>query len=130
MKGCLKRIGALLLTIVLSVCVLTSCYWYMEKYDLDLVSKATVTEWSFDEETDMYTVFVEGLAQNNRGETLEDVVAYVDFYDELGDPIYTASSSTSIDYMEAGEIWHYAMLIETKTIPTEWTVSVYAYIYD
>ena len=128
MKGCLKRIGALLLTVALSVCVLTSCFMRMEKHELDLVSKATVTVRSFDEETGVYTVLVEGLAQNNTGETLYDVTAYMDFYDEFGDPI-EMYGITSIEYMEAGEIWHYARLAETKTVPTEWEISVYSYTY-
>ena len=128
MKGWMKKAGAVCLTAALSACMLTACdpasVW---GYELELVSKPTIAEQAFDEETGMYTILVEGLAQNNTGFYLTSASVSITLYDELGDPIdYTGYSY--IEGMDLGEVWHYCSLIELDAIPAE--VEVYAHGSD
>ena len=126
MKGWMKKVGALCLTVALAICTLTACSPY-EDYTLDLVSETTITEQAFDETTGLHTILVEGLAQNNTGIYLTSANILIGLYDELGDPIdYTGYAY--IDGMDVGEVWHYYALIETDVVPVE--VEVFAYGND
>ena len=125
MKGWMKKLGALCLATALATCTLTACDpgWY----ELDLVSKATITEQAFDEETGLHTILVEGLAQNNTGIYLTSASISIALYDELGDPLDN-SGYAYISGMDVGEVWHYYALIETDVVPVE--VEVFAYGND
>ena len=127
MKGWMKRLSALCLTASLATCALTACVPEYDGYDLDLVSKATITEVGYDEKTGLHTILIEGLAQNNTGYALTSANVWVEVYDELGDLI-DDSGYAYIDGMDVGEIWHYYALIELETVPTE--VEVFAYGND
>ena len=121
MKGWMKKAGALCLTAALAVVPLTSCYTY---YDLELYSKPTMSEISFDEETGLHTILVEGLVQNITGEQITiQVDAYL--YDEYGDNM--ASVTKKMPYAEPGEIWHYYVLIKTEDVPTDFEVEARYY---
>lgn len=124
MKGCVKKVGAALLTAALSFSALTACT--PSVYNLELVSKPTITVQSFDEETGLHTVLVEGLAQNNSGQSWHYVYASADFYDELGDPMDTLYGWESIEFIDVDEVWHYYMLVETEIVPTSVEIDVYA----
>ena len=121
MIGWMKKAGALCLTAALAVAPLTSCYTY---YDLELYSKPTMSEISFDEETGLHTILVEGLVQNITGEQITiQVDAYL--YDEYGDNM--ASGTKKMPYAEPGEIWHYYVLIKTEDVPTDFEVEARYY---
>ena len=124
MKGWMKKLGAVCLATALSACTLTACTLPYTRQDLELVSKPTMTERGFDEETGMYTILVEGWAANNSGLILTDAYAYVYLYDELGDELEDYGYAY-IAGMDAYEVWHYYALIETETIPTDIEVSAY-----
>ena len=129
MKGWMKKAGAVCLTAALSACMLTACdpasVW---GYELELVSKPTITEQAFDEETGLHTILVEGLAQNNTGICLTSANVSITLYDELGDPI-DDTGYAYIDGMDVGEVWHYYALIELKTVPAEVKVNTYGNDY-
>ena len=121
MKGWMKKAGALCLTAALAVVPLTSCYIY---YDLELYSKPTMSEISFDEETGLHTILVEGLVQNTMGEQVTiQVRAYL--YDEYGDTM--VSDAKQMYYVEPGEIWHYYILVKTEEVPTDLEVEARYY---
>ena len=126
MKGWMKKLGAACLATALSACTLTSCTPYYSDYELELVSKPTMTVRGFDEETGMHTILVEGWAYNNSGIVLEDVYANILLYDEFGDRI-DHGGSHSIEGMDVEEVWHYYALIETEILPTDIEVEAYGY---
>ena len=125
MKGWMKKAGAVCLTAALSACMMTACdpisAW---GYELELVSKPTITEQAFDEETGLHTILVEGLAQNNTGICLTEASVTIWLYDELGDPI-DDTGYAYIDGMDVGEVWHYYALIELETVPVKAEVVAY-----
>ena len=123
MKGWMKKVGAVCLTAALATCTLTACD--PADYALELVSKPTMTEQAFDEETGLYTILVEGLVYNNSGVALSEVYASINLYDELGDPIEYGSAS--IGGMDVEEVWHYYALIETEVVPTDIEVTAHGY---
>ena len=128
MKGWMKKAGALCLTAALATCTLTACdpasAWGTE---LELVSKPTMTEQSFDEETGLHTILVEGLAGNSTDKAFLNAHVVVEFYDEFGDPLNDLYSYTAIEGIDAGEIWHYYVLVESEIVPADFEVSVSAY---
>ena len=118
MKGWMKKLAAAI-AVTLSLFVLTGCPDY-EPVELELTSKATMSVQSFDEETGLYTILVEGLAANTSEKTLTSASVRVVLYDEVGDPIYGDKYISGID---AGETWHYYILMETDVIPTDFKVN-------
>ena len=54
MKGWMKKAGALCLSMALSACMMTSCTPAYANYELELVSKPTMTVQGFDEKTGMF----------------------------------------------------------------------------
>ena len=124
MKGWIKKLTAAAMAASLSLCALASCT--PNYIDLELVSKPTMTVQGFDEETGLYTVLVEGLAQNTAGRFVYDAYVSANFYDELGDPI-NCYASQSIYGMDVDEIWHYVILAETEVVPTDFEVAGYTY---
>ena len=127
MKGWMKKAGALCLTAALATCTLTACDPASWGYELELVSKPTMTEQSFDEETGLYTILVEGLAGNSTGMAFSNAQVVVAFYDEFGDPLNDLYSYTAIEGIDVGEIWHYYVLVESEIVPADFEVSVRAY---
>ncbi len=121
MKGWMKKAGALCLTAALAVVPLTSCYVY---YELELYSKPTMTEISFDEETGFRTILVEGLVQNTTEEQI-NIEAQAHLYDEYGDML--SSETENISFVEPGEIWHYCILLKIKEVPTDFEVEARYY---
>ena len=117
MKSWMKKLGALCLATVLATCTLTAC-GSDHYYELELVSKPTLTVQGFDEGTGLYTVFVEGLAQNTTGIVLTSASVYVSFYDEFGDPIEPYGYAY-IEGIDVGEVWHYWVLAELEIAPTD-----------
>ena len=124
MKGWMKKAGALCLATALSACALTACTPAYANYDLELVSKPTMTVRGFDEKTGMHTILVEGWAYNNSGVILTEAYASISLYDELGD-VMEYYGYTSIDGMDVEEVWHYYALIETDVVPTNIEVGAY-----
>lgn len=122
MKGWIKKLTAAAMAASLSLCALASCTPYYN--DLELVSKPTMTVQGFDEETGLYTVLVEGLAQNVSGEIGYYTNVSVEFYDELGDPI-DSYGYQYISGIDVDEVWHYVILAETEIVPTDFEVSGY-----
>ena len=122
MKGWIKKLTAAAMAASLSLCALASCT--PNYIDLEMVSKPTMTVQGFDEETGLYTVLVEGLAQNVSGEIGYYANVSVDFYDELGDPI-DSYGYQYIDGIDVDEVWHYVILTETEVVPTDFEVSGY-----
>ena len=127
MKGWMKKLGALCLTAAMSACTFTACglddYW-----ELELVSKPTITEVSYDETTGLHTILVEGLVQNQTEYFLTSASVWVELYDELGDPIDN-SGYAYISGMDAGEIWHYYALIEMEFVPVDCEVVAEGFTY-
>ena len=121
MKVWLKKIGMVLLAAALAVIPLTSCYVY---YELELYSKPTMTEYSFDEETGVYTILVEGLLQNPSDIDNLQCEVTVLLLDEFGDTIESDSTYLSLG---VGEIWHYYLLLTTEIYPTDFTVYARGY---
>ena len=127
MKGWRKKLGALCLTAALATCALTACTPAYENYELELVSKPTMTVQSFDEKTGTHTILIEGWAGNATGMILLNAQAAVYFYDEFGDPLETQYAYTAIEGIDVDEVWHYYMLVETEVIPTDFEVYAYGY---
>ena len=127
MKSWMKKLGALCLTAALATCTLTACV-SDHYYELELVSKPTLTVRGFDEETGLYTVFVEGLAHNTTGMMLSSASAWVSFYDEFGDPIEPYGYAY-VEGMDVDEVWHYYVLAELEIAPTDYEVIVDGYDY-
>ena len=126
MKGWMKKAGALCLSMALSACVMTACTPAYANYELELVSKPTMTVQGFDEKTGMHTILIEGLAYNNAGVVFTSAYATVELYDELGD-IIEHDGYAYIDGMDIEEVWHYYAFIEVEIIPTDFEVTSYGY---
>ena len=124
MKGWMKKLAAAI-AVTLSLFVLTGCPDY-ESVELELTSKSTMSVQSFDEETGMYTILVEGLAANTLEVDCFYAAVNASFYDELGDRM-DCYGSQSIKRIRAGETWRYAILVETEKMPTDCEVSSWAH---
>lgn len=120
MKGWMKKLAAAI-AVTLSLFVLTGCPDY-EPVELELTSKPTMTVQSFDEETELYTILVEGLAANTSEKTLTSASIRAILYDEVGDPI-DCYGDKYISGIDAGETWHYYILMETDVLPTDFKIA-------
>ena len=127
MKGWMKKLAAAI-AVTLSMFALTGCP-SGESEDLEFVSKSTMSVQSFDEETGTYTILVEGLAANPFEEDCDYAFVEALLYDELGDRMDDCYGMQSIGKLCVGEIWHYAILVETQEMPASHEVSSHAYCY-
>ncbi len=105
MRGWIKRLTAIT-AVSLILCASTACDGHTWE-DLEIVGEPTMTVQSFDEETGLYTVIVEGLAKNTTGEVCDYASIHINFFDELGDPI--TYNTYTIDYMGADETWRFCI---------------------
>jgi hypothetical protein len=111
------KLLAALVGAVLGVSTLTACT--TNEVDLEIIGEPTTTV-TYDEEMKEYTVVLEGLAKNASGQNCDNAWIDVQFYDELGDPIYTGSEW--IEYIDAGETWHFYIERVFEYAPTRFEI--------
>ena len=116
MKGWMKKAAALL-SAALCLTSMAACTPNME--DLEILGEPTMTV-TFDKEERVYIVALEGLAKNVSGKNCEDGYLYVQYYDDVGDPV--CFNSQWSDYIDADEIWHFYMECTTENAPTRFEI--------
>ena len=126
MKTWIKKLLVVLLSMVLSIVAFTACT--QSKVDLELVGKPIMTV-TYDEEDKTYLLVLEGFVKTTSGQNCENAWVYVQFYDEVGDPILTGTEM--ISYIDAGETWHFYMERSVDIAPTRYEVeNTYAYLVE
>lgn len=127
-KSILLKLSTLICLIALSLSSLTGCYCYLYDFftnddttlELTLVSEAQMS-YTFDEESGLYEIKVEGVCENATGTDLNGGYVAVTVYDSEGNIIATPEEYVS--YIKAGERWRFCAVGTGHYIPASFKIT-------